>query len=613
MAIRSYFEHYALNDSANHKSRCRLATRKCRAVNPTTDQGFSVIYVLIATLILIAGTATLLNQSTSSMLGSIFQGQSQQARHAARNGMAYLISQINKEENRHLLVLPQSAETINPDAATSLWSDTQAATSHLNPCTKTYVNGAKAYQASPNLSGLNLGTSRVNNGYFYIADNGAISKTRDGATRAFRIINRPNSIDFKIPAKSGSSFSLLDETKNVGKFRLSVEAVVYRNGQSNEIASSTILQEDFSVVPKCCKIPFGSHQDSVSNSLKGHGNSNYALISRSNLTGKSSRCLLLQGLDPEGFGIIVVSNERNGGSILAGSSTILNSSKLAAVNPVYCVTAKSTQCTAADKPSGNQMERLDIKLPELPTYPGSFNGTPEVLRPCTTTPCAPPLSQETSISPSLSTPRTIFDATSSGPLPDNCTLHKNDIHCIYSGIDLSGSPDDLIFVSGNSSRRIRLYFPSNGTGIKQTLASGTIRHCKNKLCTQFVGNITDLSLFGSDAQDPNNQDANDQKFIIKAPASDAGFFIYAPKATVKIIGGSATFQSVIWANRLDITGTNAKLNIPRNGVADVFILMGILPDASNTFNNSLAGHSYTDLLPWDVVARSSNLYRFFGN
>ncbi|MCP9911314.1 hypothetical protein KBZ15_15575, partial [Cyanobium sp. BA20m-p-22] len=159
--------------------------------------------------------------------------------------------------------------------------------------------------------------------------------------------------------------------------------------------------------------------------------------------------------------------------------------------------------------------------------------------------------------------------------------------------------------------RIRLYFSPESTGIKSTLGGGTIRHCKDKLCTQFVGNITDLSLFGAGVQD----------LIIKAPRSgasflppsDAGFFIYAPKSTVRLIGESATFQSVVWANRLDITGTNAKFNMPRNGVADVFILMGILPDEYNTFNNSLTGHSFTDLFPWDMVARSTSRFRFFGN
>jgi len=577
--------------------------RSSRQRYPVSEgaQGFSFLYVLTAVLILIAGTATLLNQSASSMLGSIFQGQSLQARNVARSGMAYLISQINKEENRHLLAYPQSAEKANPDAATSLWTDIQAATNHLNPCTKTYINGVNTYQASPSLSDLNLGSSKANNGYFFIGDDGAISKTRNGSTRAFRIVKRPNSKDFKIPIKSSPSLSLLDDTKNSGVFRLSVEAVVYRNSQSNEIASSTILQEDFSVVPKCCKIPFGSHQDSVNNSPTGHGNSNYALTSRTNPT--SNRCLMLQGLDPEGFGIVVIGNEEIGGSILAGGSTLLNS-RLAAVNPVYCVFVKSDQCIPADNTSGNQMERLDIKLPELPTYPGSFNGTPPVLKPCTLLPCPPLLSRETSSIPPLSNPRTIFDATSTAPLPENCTLLKNDIHCIYSGIDLSGGPDDLIFVSGNSSRRIRLYFPSNGTGIKQTLASGTIRHCKNKSCTAFVGNVTDLSLFGSGVQD----------LTMKGSTREARFFTYAPKAAVRLIGGSSdTFQTVVWANRLDISGTSAKLNIPRTGVADVFILMGILPDENNTFNNSLTGHSFTDLFPWDMVARSTSRYRFFGN
>lgn len=150
--------------------------------------------------------------------------------------------------------------------------------------------------------------------------------------------------------------------------------------------------------------------------------------------------------------------------------------------------------------SGNQMERLDIKLPELPKYPGSFNGAPPVLKPCTILPC-PPIESRNFSFISFIHSKNYFDATSSGPLPGNCTLHKNDIHCIYSGIDLSESNHDLVFVIGSSSRRIRLYFPPNSTGIKQTLESGAIRHCNDKSCLSFVGNITDLSLFGWGVQD----------------------------------------------------------------------------------------------------------------
>ena len=600
------------------KLRLISKNRQPKALCPVFEgaQGFSFLYVLTASLILIAGTATLLNQSTSSMLGSIFQGQSLQARNVARSGMAYLLSQIHKEENRLLLVLPQSAEKTNPDAATSIWTEIQAATNHLNPCTKSYINGVKAYQASPSLSDLNLGSSKANNGYFFIGDDGAISKTRNGSTRAFRIINRENSKDFKIPVKSPSSIlSLLDDTKNVGVFRLSVEAVIYRNGQSDEIASSTILQEDFGVVPKCCKISFGHHIDSASNDQKGHGNSVYAL-NRYELT--SNRCML-PGLDPDGFGIVVSK------SILADGATIKNSRGVA-VNPVYCVSSETNKCTSADNTSANQMERLDITLPELPKYPGDQNLAPPVLKACANLIDCPP----NKLLQKLDT-KTIFNAaaiTSATQLPSNCKLHRDDIHCIYSRIDLNSSPNDIVFVSGNNTRRIRLYFPTAdlqtqdpalGYVIAQGKTLATLRHCKVASCSgpgAFVDNTTDVSFFGSacpyDQATPNQ--CGVQNLTIKGSVREARFYIYAPAAKVKLIGtGTATFQGVIWARELDIRGTSAIPTIPKTGVADIFILMGILPDESNTFNNSLAGHSYTDLFPWDMVARSTNRYRFFGN
>jgi len=575
------------------------------------QDGFSVAYVLTAALILIAGTVTLLNQSSSSMLGSIFQGQSLQARNVARSGMAYLISQINKEQNRHLLVLPESQKKINPDADSALWTDIQAATSHLNPCTKTYENGSRVNQSSPNLSDLNLGSSRVNDGFFYIADDGAISKVRNGSTRAFRIVNRPNSKDFKIPIKSGSSLSLLDDTKNSGVFRLSVEAVVYRNGQSNQIASSTILQEDFSVIPKCCKISFGSQKDSLSNALRGHGNSSYAL-NRYDLAG--NRCML-PGLDPDGFGIVVRD------SIEADGATIKNSQGVS-VNPVYCISADPAKCSSADNTSANQMERLDIHLPDLPKYPGNWEAQQPapVLKACTSIAECP---SNQLVQYNSSNRRTIFNAaaiTSAAQLPSNCTMQGNDIHCIYGGIDLTARPDDLIFVTGNNTRRIRLYFSAAGNVINQPTDGGTLRHCKVASCSgpgAYVDNTTDVSFFGSscpyDSTKPN--ECGEQNIIIKGSVREARFFIYAPEASVKLIGGTgSTFQGVIWANRLDIRGTSAIPTMPKTGVADVFILMGMLPDDNDKLTKSIAGEAnFSDLFPLDMVARSTSRYRFFGN
>ena len=606
MIARSYFENCAVNNYTKRESACRLTSRKCRVVNSSTTQGFSVAYVLIATLILIAGTATLLNQSASSMLGSIFQGQSLQARNVARSGMAYLISQINKEENRGLLELSESLKISNPNADTTLWTDSQATTNHINLCTATYNNGL--LYKPPELSDLNLGRQKLNDGFFYISNDGVISKERSGSTRAFRIINRQNSKDFKIPLRN--STPLLDEAETDKTFRLSVEAVVYRNGQSNEIVSSTILQENFSVVPKGCKIPFGSHQDAAG-SLKGNGNSNCAL-SRYELA--SNHCIL-PGIDPEGYGIIVRS------SILAGGTTIKNSRGLP-VNPVYCISANPNQCAAADNTSGNKMERVDIKLPDVPIYPGNWghrNPAP-VLRACAS---LSECSSSQLLQYNSSTNRTIFNAaavTSAAQLPSNCTLYKNDIHCIYSGIDLSRGPSDLVFVSGNNTRKIRLYFPEAGNVVSQTLDKGTLRHCKVASCSgpgAFVDNTTDVSLFGSACPyDQANPDkCGDQYFTIKGSVREARFYVYAPEATVELIGqGRDTFQGVIWAKGLDMSSTSVIPTIPKTGVADVFILMGILPDENNTFDQSLTGRSSSSGIPFqDSVARSSNSYRFFGN
>ena len=104
-----------------------------------------------------------------------------------------------------------------------------------------------------------------------------------------------------------------------------------------------------------------------------------------------------------------------------------------------------------------------------------------------------------------------------------------------------------------------------------------------------------------------------QTFDIQGAGNGARFYIYAPVATVKLTGMGA-FQGVLWVKNLDMTGTTAAPTVSTSGVADVFILLGILPDAANTYNNSLTGQPVTtDLFAWDMVARSTNRFRFFGN
>ena len=132
------------------------------------EQGFSIIYVLIAALVLIAGTATMMNRSTSTVLGSIFQGQSWQSRDVARIGMSYLISQINTEKNRHLLAVLDSQIDRNASADQTLWTDSQASAYHFNPCITALDTSGTKINTPPSLSDLNLGSAKTNGGFLYI-------------------------------------------------------------------------------------------------------------------------------------------------------------------------------------------------------------------------------------------------------------------------------------------------------------------------------------------------------------------------------------------------------------------------------------------------------------
>ena len=588
-----------------HRSFQRLSiTKKFNSPDRYT-KGFSVVYVLSATMILIAGTAALLNQTTSTMIGSIFQCQSREARYVARSGMSYLMGQINKEQNRHLLAVldSQIQEGQDRTVENTLWTHSQATNYHFNPCRTFRDSAGNRINTPPRLSDINLGIGQVNNGYFYISDDGVISKNRNGATRAFRIINRDRA-DFKLARKiDDDKLWLLDDEQTRGIFRLSVESAIYRNGQSNELISRTILQEDFTVIPKCCKASFGGYLD-PSGIQRGHGTTNFAITDRNKL--KDNICML-PGLTPHGFGIIVIVGAGGEGGFIkaTGRPTIIDSSG-APINPIYCISSNTSKCTSASNNSNNQMDRLDVTLPPPLQYPSGFNGTPPILK--------SGASVKQLIQYNGLTQPTIFNAagiTNPTQLPDNCTLDREAVHCIYSSIDTSSG--DLVFISGNNTRQIRLYFPAS---FKQ-MGSGTLKHCKDPLCTPVPNedkdiNITDLSFFGCSLKrkDPG---CGDQSIDIKG-GSGVGFYIFAPEATIKLTDTPA-FDGVIWARGIDMTGTTAAPIVPIRSVADVFIVLGILPGEDNTFSNSITGQPSppTDLFAWDMKARSTSQFRFFGN
>jgi hypothetical protein len=581
------------------------------------EEGLSLVYVLIAALVLIAGTATLLNRTTSSLLGSTFQAQSLSARDAARIGMSYLISEINKERNRHLLAALDSQVDASSNAERTIWTDSTASQFHRNPClTGRDALGNRIDPPIPALNNLNIGSTATNQGFLYIQPDGTVTQTKGNATRAFRIFTDDQSNNFRIARKT--NLFLLDDERTRGSFRLSVEGITYR-GNTNSIESRAILQEDFAIIPKCCKVPFGGFTDPNTGQLRGHGTNSYEITDKSNL---SSNSCMLPGLNPNGFGIVVGAGG-NGGSINANGNPTIQDPNGIAINPVYCVSSSSTQCTAADNGSKNIMERIDVELPPPPLYPGSWNPNtiPPTLVACTSAAnCPSSVGSKAGVDQltyyNSTEKATIFNAVgvSPGNLPSNCTIYREDIHCIYGGFDVGNNL--IVFVTGATSRQVRLYFPRQGYVIKQT-GNGKFDHCKisptgvaNGQC-QKPTNITDLSIFGCslERQDPG---CGAQSLDITGSVNGAGFYIFAPEATINL-KGTAAFQGVMWVKTVNMTGTTAVPTVPTSGVADVFVLMGILPGDGNNYDKSLTGEpTTTDLFAWDMVARSTNRFRFFG-
>lgn len=129
--------------------------------------GFSLAYVLIAALVLVAGTVTLMKRSSSSLTGMAFQRQSLQAREAARIGMSYLIGEINRRPNRHLLAVSDSQLKLNGDADRTIWTDASAEQYHRNPCLNVRnADGSLTLGPLPQLGDFNLGSGASNSGFF---------------------------------------------------------------------------------------------------------------------------------------------------------------------------------------------------------------------------------------------------------------------------------------------------------------------------------------------------------------------------------------------------------------------------------------------------------------
>lgn len=210
-------------------------------------QGFAMVLVILAALMLAAGGLALANRASSGLLGSVFQGFSLEAREAAEIGMNRIIAELNKPTNRGML---RSRGTSDEKG---LWNAAHLALFYRNKCPGTSAPDVSTGSPLATTLGYPQGSADPSSAYnqVFILPNGAISTVANGANRSYQLISvsRPAEAKLRIFADNSSP------DNGQGQITLVVKGRALRPDGS--VASEVVLQKVFQVVPKCCGTSFG--------------------------------------------------------------------------------------------------------------------------------------------------------------------------------------------------------------------------------------------------------------------------------------------------------------------------------------------------------------------
>lgn len=287
------------------------------------------------------GVATSIAIAANSRLSSTRLNDSREAREAAEAGMAIVISELNKRENRKLLVA---------DVPVNSWST--ADFKLRNPCAPSTPPTAAAVAFRNNT--VHTITGSGGNRQFLLK------------TVALKNFNRnarfTSSTDAGGPGGSAgiSAGSFNDgmvnltrapgtdpHSRNVGYIELTVEGRVIRNG--NQVAAARLTRE-FQVVPKCCNLSFGAPGSA-------HGSDNRFC--------SESFPRILLGLNGGGF-------SAPGSAQQIRVQNADGSTSARRPSNVLCFTTNRAYCGPNPLPQsidGVPIQPIEISLPSLPQYP----------------------------------------------------------------------------------------------------------------------------------------------------------------------------------------------------------------------------------------------------
>lgn len=522
------------------------------------QRGFSLAVVMLVLLVAMVSTGTLALRSSSSQSGSLQLSASRQAREAAENGITEIVGELNRPQNRRLLVSGTSPDT---------WGSATD-TNQRNPCqnlTATVVTPTASAGTAANNTWKSAGgngqyvlrsvryanrdrSQRLKYGYA-TAGSGGASTTEDVNGYDNNTPGAPNADVNLDPVASAG-------LENFGYLQLEVQGRVLRPGSSTDTLATATVVKEYQVIPKCCNRSYSGPSSSSNGSpLYSFGNDQRAC-------GGTADLGLLFGFNG---GSLTVNGTAGSLQEVDSSGTPISGNSLPSV---LCITTSSTASNCVSPTSTNPIPVAGgTTVPVIPTIfdvdpPPTFGGTGTTAGVITSTTkgyyrVKSDLSDIESCTATVSGSNiTLSDCEDVNFCERVTGSTVANYHCRMNRIRITGGSDVLYFDTSRGS--IALFFnePGNSNNNGTVYVGGSSR-LYHRYCstppTGLVGctttapaaQFTRLSFFG-------NQTYNDFTFL--GGGETASIFIYFPQGNVQI-GGNATASGSIWTKDLTMNGS----------------------------------------------------------
>jgi type II secretory pathway pseudopilin PulG len=538
------------------------------------QRGFSLALVLMVLMVAMVSSVSLAVRSTSSHSGSLQLSASRQAREAAENGITEIVGELNRPQNRRLLV--SGTSPANWGSATD--------TNQRNPCEN--LNGSVVTPtASVGTATNNTWKSAGGNGQYVLrsvryanrdrsarlkygyttAGSGGASQTEDWGDYDNNTLGAPNA-DVNLDPVPMASASQRPPLENFGYLQLEVQGRVLRPGSNTDTLATATVVKEYEVIPKCCNRSFSGPSTSITSSpgtpLFSFGNDQRAC-------GGTADLGLLFGFNGGALTVNGTAGSVQEVSFDSSGNQLPNTSLDAAL----CITTSTTASNCVSPNSTNPIPVsggstvpviptiFDVDPP--PTFGGSGNATGSII--------GSTYIRVKSDSSDLEQCTITVSGGGGGGGGTPTLASCNDVNfcervggssvatyqCRMSHIRLTagGGNDEVYFDTSRGS--IALFFNEPGTAND----NGTVfvggssrlyhRYCStsptgNDLCTTPAptSQFTRLSFFG-------NQTYNDFTF---RGGGEPSIFIYFPQGNV-LIGDNSTSNGAIWTKNLTLNGS----------------------------------------------------------